>query len=373
MRNKKQQAGDLGQHWTPAEIVDLMVGMLETKKGAVLEPTAGSGRFIRRLEEKGYDAKGVEIDPGVIPSDIRDRYEVSDFFAWEGEKFNAIIGNPPYVNGRLAEGQSRTWQGELPPTANLYLQVIEKCVKQHLREGGEIVFIVPSTMMSGTSLGSALRTWMTNNGAFTHLLRPRVQWEAASVDTCIFRWVKGASQGKVKTSTADMNLHISNGMVKLINFEAVGNLGSFFSVGVGAAPSAKLMSDSAAGSPFISGGMLKYYNISNTGEWPRWRLTGARHKILVMPGPTRKPDVFYTTLDWDVSQAARHTDHFLIPKKQINDNSLREIAIRLNEFMLKYGEMLSMRTDGRWSAGIKDLENIPIDAELHDFLVSCGL
>jgi hypothetical protein len=347
-----------------------MTSMITKTNCSVLEPTAGSGRFVRKLKELDYQVSAVEVDDTVVPNDIKSFYEIADFFAWEGGKFPVIIGNPPYVNGRLIDWSNLGWGGALPKTANLYLHVIEKCVKNHLTDQGEIIFIVPSSLLSGTSLGSELRSWMVENGSFTHFIKPDVKWEKASVETCIFRWVKGAKQGLVETSNGKMNLHFSNGMIKIINFNPVGTLGSFFQIGVGAAPSAKFAADESYGSPFISNGVLKYYDVSNFRSWPRSRLTAEAHKILVLPGPTRKKEPFYTTNRWDAKQASRHTDHFLIPKTYISDKSLEDVAKKLNEYMSINDEMLMLRHDGRWSAGVKDLINMPLSKDLHDFLIS---
>ena len=368
MKNNRQSQGDLGQHWTPIEIVETMTSLLERKSGAILEPTAGSGRFVRHLLNAGYDVNAIEIDESVIPDDIKSHYKIKNFFDWEGKKFDSIIGNPPYVNGRLANVCESLWRGEIPETANLYLHVIEKCVKMHLNQGGELVFVVPSTLLSGTSMGSELRDWMVSNGSFTHFLMPDISWESAAVSACIFRWVKGQTQGQVKTDDSYLRLHSSNGMIKLIDYDTSAVLSDHFEIGVGAAPSKKFESDPHSGTSFLSGGCIKYYDVSRFKEWPRARLTNPKNKILVMPGPTRKIDVFYDTTGWSPNQASHHTDHFLEPVRSLSNESLIRAARILNDFMSRKGEMLLLRIGGRWSAGIKDLRNMPLDKETHDAL-----
>ncbi len=82
---------NLGQVFTPAHIVDKMIG-LRQNHGRILEPSAGIGAFIFKL---GTEAVGVEIDE-TLQRDSR--IINTDFFSYPiDEKFDTIIGNPPYV------------------------------------------------------------------------------------------------------------------------------------------------------------------------------------------------------------------------------------------------------------------------------------
>ncbi|MCX8087470.1 MAG: class I SAM-dependent methyltransferase [Rhodocyclaceae bacterium] len=126
----------LGQVFTPDSVVERMLA-LRRRHGRCLDPAAGDGAFSRRIP--GCEA--IEIDPAIAPPGAR----VMDFFALPlAEKFDTIIGNPPYVRqqdipaamrARLA---SRLFDGR----SNLYLYFIEKAVR-HLKPGGELIFIVP--------------------------------------------------------------------------------------------------------------------------------------------------------------------------------------------------------------------------------------
>ena len=374
MKNGNQKVGDLGQHWTPIETVEEMLGLLSsTQKSNILEPTAGSGRFVRQLLNKNYSVSAIEIDASVVPTDLQKHYTINDFFLWEGGQFDAIIGNPPYVNGRLLRlNSNRKLKGGLPATANMYLHILEKCVKQHLKQNGEIVFIVPSSILSGTSMGSSLRSWMVKNGSFTHALVPKVDWETADVSTTIIRWVKGAEQTLVKTNNGNKTLVCNNGFIKLLDYSATGLLGDFFDIGVGAAAAKKLILSETVGSSWISCGSLSYFD--ETKCWPRKRVTSTEHKILVIPGPTRKKDVFYSTTKWSLEQASKHLDHFLQPiNKNISTKKIELAVCLLNDFFASHDITLGLRIDGRWACGIKDLRNLPINKKLCDDLKSLGL
>jgi len=133
---KKLNVHALGQVFTPDTVVERMLA-LRQRRGRSLDPAAGDGAFSRRIN--GCEA--IEIDPTVAPSGAR----VMDFFELPlTEKFDTVIGNPPYVRQQdvppatLARLDSVLFDGR----SNLFLYFIEKAVR-HLRHGGELIFIVP--------------------------------------------------------------------------------------------------------------------------------------------------------------------------------------------------------------------------------------
>lgn len=126
----------LGQVFTPPPIVDRML-TLRQRRGRSLDPSAGDGAFCTRLN--GCEA--IEIDPTVAPPGAR----VMDFFELPAdEKFDTIIGNPPYVRYQDIPPQTlaRLDNEMFDRRSNLFLHFIEKSVR-HLRRGGELIFIVP--------------------------------------------------------------------------------------------------------------------------------------------------------------------------------------------------------------------------------------
>ncbi len=104
MLNKKEI---LGQYFTKIEVtsqlIDLMSSYISFKNDiSILEPSFGTGNFIKTLRKKGYNnIEGYEID-----KDLTD--EPFDFFDLPlNKKFDLIVGNPPFSKYNLAKSYYR--------------------------------------------------------------------------------------------------------------------------------------------------------------------------------------------------------------------------------------------------------------------------
>ncbi|HZX31570.1 MAG TPA: class I SAM-dependent methyltransferase [Rhodocyclaceae bacterium] len=149
----------LGQVFTPPAIVDAMLA-LRRNPGRVLEPSAGNGAFSRRLP----DCVAIEADEGHAPAGAL----VMDFFAYpERERFQTVIGNPPYVRCQdIRPKTARLLKSDLfDGRSNLYLFFIEKAVR-HLEPGGELIFITPRDFLKATS-AVELNRWLYQQGTIT--------------------------------------------------------------------------------------------------------------------------------------------------------------------------------------------------------------
>jgi adenine-specific DNA-methyltransferase len=150
-----------GQVFTPTFIVAQML-TLRRNRGRLLEPSCGDGAFLGALPE----AVALEMDASIAPASA----QVMDFFAYpETEKFDTIVGNPPYVRSRdvLPETAKLLESQLLDGHANLYLHFIEKCVR-HLNPGGELIFITPRDFLKSTG-AQRLNTWLFEQGTITDM------------------------------------------------------------------------------------------------------------------------------------------------------------------------------------------------------------
>lgn len=203
---------NLGQFFTPETIVKQMVSLIENT-GTILEPSCGDGAFLKYLPKNTI---GIEIDPqfggdGII---------TDDFFNTVGT-YDTIIGNPPYIR---YQDISPTTKALLPDVldkrSNLYLFFMWKCIDS-LNEGGELIFIVPRDFTKNTS-ALDLNKRLYTEGAFTYWEEhgDNMVFQNATPNTCIFRWVKGASThavpvefnngylnfGRTESDTVDISL-----------------------------------------------------------------------------------------------------------------------------------------------------------------------
>ena len=152
----------LGQVFTPEAVVRAML-RLRHNTGRVLEPSCGDGAFLQHL----HQVVGIELDPRHCPPGALN----IDFFAYpESEKFDTVIGNPPYVRYQDISPATRALLREdgFDGRSNLYLFFIEKCVR-HLAPGGELIFITPRDFLKSTS-ARALNRWLFERGTITHAI-----------------------------------------------------------------------------------------------------------------------------------------------------------------------------------------------------------
>ena len=174
-----------GQVFTPPAVVTQMLA-LRRNRGRVLEPSCGDGAFLAALPE----AVALELDGAIAPPAA----QVMDFFAYpETEKFDTIIGNPPYVRSRdvLPQTARLLTSQLLDGHSNLYLHFIEKCVR-HLNPGGELIFITPRDFLKSTG-AKRLNTWLHAEGTITDLqdLGDVRIFDGAAPNCMIWRFERG--------------------------------------------------------------------------------------------------------------------------------------------------------------------------------------
>ena len=185
----RRDVAGLGQVFTPPAIVERMLALVKNR-GRVLEPACGDGAFSARIPPHYPEVVAIELDPAHCPIGALNM----DFFTYpEAEKFDIVIGNPPYVKARdIPHGTRRHLSSRLlDGHANLYLHFIEKCVR-HLAPGGELVFITPRDFLKATG-ATRLNTWLFDQGTITDIddLGDTRVFDDVTPNCAIWRFEKG--------------------------------------------------------------------------------------------------------------------------------------------------------------------------------------
>ena len=155
---------------TPPSIVDHMVAKLFEKQfpepeDTILDPGCGRGAFIdgiiRWCEKNNKEIPritGIDSDPKHIAS-VQEKYSKipsiqirhEDFLLQVHEKFNFIIGNPPYVSiTGLTEPEKSMYRSLFNSATgrfDLYFLFFEQSLKS-LEKNGKLVFITPEKYLS---------------------------------------------------------------------------------------------------------------------------------------------------------------------------------------------------------------------------------
>ncbi|ABT14415.1 hypothetical protein NY2A_B016L [Paramecium bursaria Chlorella virus NY2A] len=146
----KEKKSKQGIFFTPKSVREKLFGYVVDPKN-ILEPSCGTGEIISDCIDRFPSANitGVELDEDIYDvckrTYTRENVTIinDDFLAWKGEKFDFIVGNPPFVvrpkghknDDRIVRGRS-----------NLYVEFLFKCITEHLKEDGILAFIIPSTI-----------------------------------------------------------------------------------------------------------------------------------------------------------------------------------------------------------------------------------
>jgi len=155
---------NLGQVFTPKYIVSQMLSLIKNN-GKILEPSCGNGAFLNELPKER--TIGIEIDPQYKGENIINM----DFFDYSiSNKFDTIIGNPPYVRFQdIPEETKKKLDLKIfDKRSNLYLFFIYKSIL-HLNLHGELIFITPRDFLKSTS-AIKLNEFIYKNGTITNLI-----------------------------------------------------------------------------------------------------------------------------------------------------------------------------------------------------------
>lgn len=371
---------NLGQVFTPQNIVAAML-QLRKNFNSVLEPSCGDGVFFNNIA----NCTGIEIDKTVCPSAALN----IDFFDFSlVNKFDTIIGNPPYVRFQdiLPETKRKLDMNLFDERSNLYLFFIEKSIK-HLNDRGELIFITPRDFLKASS-AMKLNRFIFENGTMTDYIELGDQkiFNGYSPNCAIWRFEKKNYSRKTNVLKEFL---FQNGQLLFTNNHYPIKFKDIFFVKVGAVSGldAVFSSDELGNMDFVCSRTfktgetrrmlfnqyhpyleafkdelmyrgIKKFGQSNWWAWGRSHYISNKKRIYVNCKTRRKAPFFlHQCNNYDGSVLA------IFPKNQDVDTSiLCDMLNNVNWFELGFV------CDGRYIFSQKSLENSVLPAKFKHFL-----
>jgi hypothetical protein len=147
----KQTRLDEGIFFTPKKARDAsfeQLRLIGVNPETILEPSFGTGEFILDARTAYPDARIVGVEKNtdlyntlLTTNDANIDIRNADFLEWRENKVDLIIGNPPYF---VIPKDKRYLMMTGRP--NIYILFLYKCLTEHLKPGGVLAFIIPTSI-----------------------------------------------------------------------------------------------------------------------------------------------------------------------------------------------------------------------------------
>jgi len=199
---KQNTKNKFGQYFTPKVVADFMIEMADiSQSSTILEPSCGEGIFLEQLQQKGFtNFSAYEIGQELAKEFDCVKYE-SFVSATIVEKFDLIIGNPPYIRWKNLEDELKQelssnpiWNKYCNSLCDYLYMFILKSVEL-LKENGQLIFICPEYWMN-TTHSVSLRNYMVQNGYFEEIyhFNETPIFDKVTVSIVIFKFVKSREE-----------------------------------------------------------------------------------------------------------------------------------------------------------------------------------
>lgn len=187
-----------GQYFTISVIADFMVSLISHPKNSkVLEPSCGKGVFLDKLVEQNFsDITAYEID-----TTLGANYDFVRFASFlsvpTSEQYDVVIGNPPYIRWKNIEPELKEeleinvlWNKYFNNLCDYLFIFILKSI-EHLKDGGELIFICTEYWMN-TTHSITLRNYMCEKGYIEEIyhFKETPLFEKVTASFVIFKFIK---------------------------------------------------------------------------------------------------------------------------------------------------------------------------------------
>lgn len=189
-----------GQYFTPQNIANFMIDIADIDKNSkILEPSSGEGVFLDLLLKRDCNkVVAYELDEELISNRFKNIIINESFISAKVyEKYDLIIGNPPYIRWKNLEEDLKNelnhnyyWNKYFNSLCDYSYIFILKSI-EHLKEGGQLIFITPEYWLN-TTHSQTLRNYMMQNGYFEEIyhFNETPIFDNVTVSTVVFKFVK---------------------------------------------------------------------------------------------------------------------------------------------------------------------------------------
>ncbi|HEV2099587.1 MAG TPA: N-6 DNA methylase [Stellaceae bacterium] len=190
-----------GVYYTPdAVAASLVKWAIRNETDRLLDPACGDGRFL------AYHEKSIGIEQDFQAASLaKERAPKADvlsreFFSWAqgtDERFDCVVGNPPFIRYQTFRGETRKTALELCATVGVAFSALTSSwapflvvASSLLRKGGRIAFVVPAEVGHAPYAAPALK-YLINHFARVQVIAIREKIFAGLSEDCWLLYAEG--------------------------------------------------------------------------------------------------------------------------------------------------------------------------------------